>query len=477
MKISFKLRVIVLTILVSMTVASMQLLIVRDKIIRAYVKDLNVHLCIESRRLSAFGKPEQMDRFLAGMTARLKLDSLNQLAVIYSAREESDSWSTDYLPRSLGQLEKLDWVQPDGEMVAGDRTRLDQADGEAKKCEISEFETDNSKWHGGRTLGANGDVYIVANLEPAEADINKNYIIPSAFLLLTGSVMLSLLGGWVISKYSLYPLERIRSAMQKLDNKNSNLKISENGKVPEHEDLYKVFNSMVEKIESNYLQAIRFSSDAAHELKTPLTILRGRIEMEFEGSTVEREIKFSNDLQLQINKLISITSKLLLLSKLDSGHVKTEFEKINFSEFLKEIVDEIISCNTRVKSESFIESGLELYCDRVLLSTAISNILLNAFFYCRDGGSVSISSTISDGGIKVMVRNDSKVLSAEDRSQIFNRFFRGSEERGSEFGSSGLGLNLAQEITKFHGGGITLEPTAEDVVTLSIWLPFRAELH
>jgi len=287
-------------------------------------------------------------------------------------------------------------------------------------------------------------------------------IVPVVFICV---VLLS-----IFMSYSLIrPLEILRDRLITLESKDLAVPIQTQSNFTEFQDFVDVFNQLRERLESSFLQASRFSADASHELRTPLTILRGYIERAItdaeEGSIQQIRLSQMSD---EIERLIQITDKLLLLSRADSGSLFLNLKQINLSDMLNELVLDASIFQDKIKVSSNIENSLLWYCDEQLIRQLFNNLYTNAVNYNTSNGWVSISAVSSENSVVVLFSNSSENVSSDSISRAFERFYRGTESHERTVDGFGLGLSLCQEIARLHQAQLSIEVNALNVVTVSL---------
>ena len=228
---------------------------------------------------------------------------------------------------------------------------------------------------------------------------------------------------------------------------------------------------MLKRLEVSFQQATRFSADAAHELKTPLTILQGRIEQALTSTIEPVQQQLLSGLQEEVTHLSVITRKLLVLSQADAGHLVLDRKTVNWSELLESILTDAVLFVDGRKFTITIEPKLQVSGDATLLHQLCNNLIMNAILHGREASWIIVSANAIDGKVETLFSNACKPVSSEERARFFDRFYRGEIVRDKGTNGSGLGLSLAREIARAHGGDLLLLPSADDVVTLRLWLP------
>jgi two-component system, OmpR family, heavy metal sensor histidine kinase CusS len=288
------------------------------------------------------------------------------------------------------------------------------------------------------------------------------------------AVPVAALGVWWITRKALQPLAEVAVAAEQIDAKALSHRLPEPRTQDEVGWLVQVLNHSFDRLERSFEQATRFSSDASHELKTPLTIMRGEIESALKAEENNPRIQSLLDgLLAETQRLCDIVEKLLLLSRADAGTLTLTKEILDFSALCNELVEdaEILARPKRITSEFEITPDIKVLADESYLRRVLLNLLDNAIKYNVEDGSLSISLTKSDGLAVLRMANIGPGIPKEHESRVFERFYRADPSRSSETSGSGLGLSICREIVAAHGGQMWLDQQASGwtafIVTLS----------
>jgi signal transduction histidine kinase len=204
-------------------------------------------------------------------------------------------------------------------------------------------------------------------------------------------------------------------------------------------------------------RSARFSADASHQLKTPVTVLRAGLEELLAGETLSPEAREeASRLVHQTFRLASVIEDLLLLSRMDAGRLKIQFNRLNLSSLLGGLLDDLsampdalgLSVESEIPPELWI-TGEKRYAEIIL-----QNLLENARKYNRAGGMVRIVALQDGEWAVVTIGNTGPAIPKESQEAIFERFHRGAV--GENVPGNGIGLNLARELARIHGGELRL---------------------
>ncbi|MCC6153736.1 MAG: HAMP domain-containing protein [Candidatus Hydrogenedentes bacterium] len=277
------------------------------------------------------------------------------------------------------------------------------------------------------------------------------------------------LGSWYLASRAMRPVNQLRDAIAEVTSQGLDKRVAPGTEAVEFQQLSEQFNRMMERLERSFTQAARFSADAAHELKTPLAVLQGEIEQALQSATPETQAVLGRLLD-EVQRLKSITQKLLLLSRADAGQLSVHHEPIDFSQMVNELVEDAEVLAQGLKVSKQIAPGVRVSGDRVLLQQVLQNLTDNAVKYNREGGNIGYKLDVKHGAARLQVANTGEIP-ADKREKIFDRFVRVDDARNRRVDGAGLGLSLAREIARAHGGDLALEKSDNEIVTFALRLP------
>lgn len=218
----------------------------------------------------------------------------------------------------------------------------------------------------------------------------------------------------------------------------------------------------LERTNNELQRSARFSANTSHQLKTPVTVLRaGLDELRARGSLTREERETISALIHQTFRITSIIEDLLLLSQMDAGRLQIDFSTVDLTYLLEAQMDDLSALPDGVDAE--VESdcrGMHIAGEKRYVSLILQNLLENARKYNRPGGRIRISCREDNGWAVVTIANTGRSISTGAREHIFERFHRGSA--GEDVTGHGLGLNLARELARLHGGDLRLVRSHDD---------------
>jgi len=313
------------------------------------------------------------------------------------------------------------------------------------------------------------NIFIAMNLAVffAEAHRFVNFFLialPAALLLLG-------CGGWLIAQRALRPVKIIAQTAEKITTRELDRRIPATYADREFSRLIDVINGMLARLEKSYQQAVRFSGDAAHELKTPLTILQGELENALQEAPADSEAQRRyGELIEEVQRLVAITRKLLLLAQADSGEMKLNLEPFCLSSALENMCEDIAALAPNLALQKEIEPDLHVMADADLMNQALHNLVSNAVKYNRKNGWIKLSLKPEGTLIKLSLSNTGEEIPPYDQERIFERFYRVSKARDRAVDGTGLGLSLAREIVLAHKGELFLESSQNGVTVFTMRL-------
>lgn len=242
------------------------------------------------------------------------------------------------------------------------------------------------------------------------------------------------------------------------------------GRIEELSILADTNNYMLERLEDMFETQKRFSSDVAHELRTPIAVLMAQCEYAKEHADTKEELEESMDVVYrQVQKTNQIVTQLLNLNRMECGRIVPELEEVDLDEILCSI------CEDEERKDQVMFrlnlSGVRTQVDVGLMLILFQNIIRNAVKYSEKPAVVEIVSGYRDEEVFVSVKDYGCGMKKQDLEQIFQPFYRAEKARNSE--GFGLGLSLADRIVKMHKGSIEVESEWGKGSTFTVWLPKR----
>lgn len=285
------------------------------------------------------------------------------------------------------------------------------------------------------------------------------------------AIAMGLLGGWWMTRKALAPVTALTVAVEKIHDRNLREPIPRTKNGDELDRLTEVFNAMTARLDDSFQRIREFTLHASHELKTPLTVLRGELETalrEDHFTAPQREWLLG---QLdEIERLTRIVDGLTLLAKADAGQVRLNFETVSLDELVRENFADakILAQPQNIEVKLAVCEAVSVSGDRHRLRQLLLNLTDNAIKYNRPDGAVTFSLRQAGGSAELAVENTGPGVAPELQPRVFERFFRGDSSHSGVVDGCGLGLSIVQWIVNAHRGAIRFssEPDKTTLVTV-----------
>ncbi len=332
-------------------------------------------------------------------------------------------------------------------------------------------------------LIAHGQTQVLLQLGVSTHALDESLARLRTALFLVGVPIMLLLsgaGGWWLAGRSFQPINRIIAATQQLGAE----RLGERLPVPTADDELKhlsvTLNEMLDRLESAFKSQQRFVADASHELKTPLTILQGELDVLRRQTRTPAEYQaFLTSASEELHRISQIIQNLLLLARADSGRPLRLKDGVRLDEVVLEVVERLQSFATRGQVKLSMKIGgnenelddkswLAIRGDEDLLGSLFFNLIHNAIKHSAAGQTIEIRVEPSEDGARVKVRDYGTGIRPEDLPHIFERFHRAENPTHRDASGTGLGLALAHWIAEAHHATIQVESKPAEGSTFTV---------
>jgi signal transduction histidine kinase len=279
---------------------------------------------------------------------------------------------------------------------------------------------------------------------------------------------------YFLTERSLKPLDVLIDQAKKLGHEN----LGERLKIVNPEDeigkLTEVLNNLLKRLQDAFDKQQEFMADAAHELKTPLTVLRTHWEGELNNKEIPEEFKLKlvQDIET-ITRLSKLINNLLLLTNSEYMQFRGEFEKLDLTELLKDVIANS-SVLAELKNQSLkfnYDSSILIDGDKTKLYQLFFNLIDNAVKYTPENGKITVTLSRDQSYVITEIRDTGIGIPSNDLPFIFRRFYRVHKDRSKKMGGNGLGLAIVKLITQIHNGKISVESKIDEGSAFKIMLP------
>ena len=334
-------------------------------------------------------------------------------------------------------------------------------------------------------------VQVGASVEGVDVALQRATTI---LLILTPSIFLIALGGgwWIVGR-ALKPVDDMTRAALSIESKRLDLRVTAPRSDDEIGRLANALNEMIARLDRSFRQIERFSADASHELKTPLTTIRGEAEVALMSEALTPDLRRTFESMIEeTERMTSIVNNLLLLAKADADSVKLAHEPLQLEEIALACYESLERLARRKGLNLDLERMDEtpIQGDRLWLGQLITNLLINAINYTPEGHDIFLSVTRDEEGGKLdgfisptpdldlpapvavlTVRDAGTGIAAEHLPFLFDRFYRVDSGRSRDQGGSGLGLNIARWVAETHTGQIGVASVVGQGTTFVVRIP------
>ena len=286
-------------------------------------------------------------------------------------------------------------------------------------------------------------------------------------------LLLGLAGGWWVATRAIRPIDAISATAVRIADGDLSQRISAADTESELGRLAGVLNSTFARLEAAFAQQARFTSDASHELRTPVSVILTQTQtaLSRERSSVEYR-EALEACQRAARRMKALTESLLELARLDAGHEPIKRERFDLLGVARDCVE--------LLRPLAAERGIQIHCnvppmeclgDAERIGQVVTNLLTNAIHFNRDQGEVRLSARAENGAVLLTVADTGQGIPAEDIPHLFERFYRVDKSRSRIQGRNGLGLAICKAIVDAHGGSIEVSSQAGVGSTFTVSLP------
>ncbi len=313
---------------------------------------------------------------------------------------------------------------------------------------------------------------IVAPLGQTEAVLH-HFFRTFGMLVLLGTAVACAFGWW-LAGHAVRPVMEIIRQAESLDMSSPEHRMTARTETEELRRLVSVLNSMLARIDKAFGNQRRFLADAGHEIKTPLTVLRGDVEVALRRERTSEEYKAVLKQTLEdLREVSALADDLITLARNDSEGLQPRLTDVQLEKTLYRMARKYSTAadDADVRLDVRVRPGLLVRADPAFLDRALGNLIDNAIKYGRDGGRVSLSaSSEQEGQIRISVADNGPGIPEDETDRLFERFYRGETGRRCARGS-GLGLAIVKAIVESHGGTIHVDSKSQHGTTVNLLLP------
>lgn len=331
-------------------------------------------------------------------------------------------------------------------------------------------------------LVLNNEIYINTNtlyLQLSKDLTYENTFIGILFAILLVAdiigIIIIIIIGFKLSKRMLRPIKDMTDTVKEITVQNLDTRLDVSGAYDELRDLAVTFNGMFDRIQLFYEKQNQFVSDASHELRTPISVIQGYINLLDRWGKGDEEVLDESIIAIkgESQAMKDLIEKLLFLARSDKNLLQLKIEDFYINDLVDEITYETNLIDSKHKVVSEVNENLLISADRKLLKQAIRIFIDNSVKFTPEDGMIKIGSYPQKRKLMIIVEDTGVGIPKEDIPLIFNRFYRSDKSRTKETGGHGLGLSIARWIIDKHKGNIKVESQVDVGTKIKIFLPYE----
>jgi signal transduction histidine kinase len=272
---------------------------------------------------------------------------------------------------------------------------------------------------------------------------------------------LAAVAGVSVTRRTVGRIEAINATSQAIMQRGLGERIPLRGTRDEWDQLAENLNSMLERIEALMAEVKQVSDNVAHDLRTPLTRMRGRLEKAYSSQqNGDRDQSLIGDIMADLDAVLRMFSSLTRISQIEAGDRTAAFRTVSLAQIASEVVElfDAAAEDKRGRLTVVVDQGVRVTGDRDLLFDAVANLVDNAIKHGREGGRVTVEVARNDGGAVISVADDGPGIPSNECQNVFKRFYR--LERSRRTPGNGLGLSLVAAVARLHGAHIEMGDNA-----------------
>lgn len=322
--------------------------------------------------------------------------------------------------------------------------------------------------------GLIGYIQVATSMVPIET-AQRILLLSLSALGAVGLLISAVIGGF-LARRALRPVDRItQTALAIYRAENLDQRVPSARAEDEVGRLSAAFNEMLDRLSRVFNAQQRLVADVSHEMRTPLTVIRGNVDLLNSMGCADQESL--DALKRESDRMTRMVGDLLLLSQADTGQLSMQMQPTELAFVVGDVERSgRILAGERVRVSSEADAGIVVVADADRLKQVLLNLTDNAIKHTPEGGSVKIEALqVYNGFARVSVTDSGVGIPEADLPHVFERFYRVDKSRSRERGGSGLGLSIAQKIVEAHKGRITVSSKVGVGTTFDVYVPVYVE--
>lgn len=317
------------------------------------------------------------------------------------------------------------------------------------------------------------DMYIVIYTDIKNQVSEIMLLSKITFYVFSTIIFFSIISILISVKGIFLPLKEMTETVKGISKNNLNLRLNVGGSKNELKELAITFNDMMNRIEEDYNKQKQFVSDASHELRTPIAVIHGYVDMLNRWGKNEREVleESINAIKNESENMNDLVEKLLFLARNDKGTLLLQKDEFSLTEMLIETVKETQIIDSSHRIEYDIKKEISVLADRKRIKQAVRIFMDNALKYTPRKGKITVTLGSENRHASINIRDTGIGMKKDELQHIFDRFYRSDKSRTKEKGGHGLGLAIGKIIVLGHNGKIKVRSKPGEGSEFIILLP------
>ncbi len=315
-------------------------------------------------------------------------------------------------------------------------------------------------------------IVLAEDLAPIHADLRG--LLGTLALIGALTLALSVAAGWLLSRRIVDPLAAIADAADRIQTTDPGGRILGSGSGDEIDRLTDALNRAFSRLLDAYARQARFTADASHELRTPVTIIRTQAEVALRRTRSVEEYRDALTAVVEGSGRMQETIEgLLLLARADAGAFDSSRERTDLHEVVRGALADVATGARTASVELIHETGdpVRVEGDPRQLRMAVRNLLSNAVRHSPEGSTVRVAVSVAGDEIHIRVADQGEGIAPDQIAHVFDRFYRADKARSRARGGAGLGLSIVQLVAEQHGGRVSIHSEPGMGTTVTITLP------
>ena len=411
----------------------------------SYIKQqMDHHIEFDAKTLVSIYKQFGRDKMSESIHERIMNEDYDSIYLLYDNNNKVLSGNLEKIPDNI----QLGWQE-----ISLDNSLLE--------------ESKNKFLHSNRARVMNrmldDDLYFLNGLDVNASDSQQKLLIMIMGIGLCVILITGLVGGFIMSRRTMRKINVMNSTILKIQNGDLELRIPHTNSNTDYDLLASNINNMLDQIKILIADIQNISNHISHDLRTPLTRMRGKLENVLLHTSTEQTNNILDAID-EADTLLSAFNAILRISKVESGAAKTNFTDLSLNDLVDDIVNfyEPLATEKDLVIHTDLSAPISIKGDRDMLFQALANLLDNAIKYSNTGGEIRLFAEQNNQQIIFKITDNGKGIPESERKNVFKRFVQLNEHRGIQ--GHGLGLSLVSAIAKLHKAQIELKDNQPGLV-------------